>query len=104
MNPKIERQRQIVDSILIELAELRLINLELKETDPDFVTDFVFAIGQHRHTFEEQQVTDHKNCISFVGGGGKKEGVRGLLLMFANTIEGGREAILDVSKVLNKMS
>lgn len=104
MNPKIERQRQIVDSILIEIAELRLINLELIATDPDFVTEIFFGIGQHRHTFEEQQVTDHKNCISFVGASGKKEGVRGLLLMFADTIEGGREAILDVAQVLNKMS
>lgn len=102
MNPEITRQRQLVDSILAQVKEVNDINRRLIQTDPQFVTDIIVAIGQHRHTFEEQGAADHKDCISYVSANGSDIGIRGLLLTFAIHLTGAREAILDVANALNK--
>lgn len=58
---------------------------------------------QHRHSFEEQKVISHDECISYTGITGSFEGVTGGLMNLANEDVMFRESILITSRyILNK--
>lgn len=62
MQQEIIESRKLVDE-LIKLGN-RISDLNQLIPDENFQVDMVCIIGQHRHTFEEQGVTDHANCVS----------------------------------------
>jgi hypothetical protein len=94
MDPLIKKSRELVDTIYKSIAELAATDEQI--TDPAFKTDLVVLIGQHRHTFEEQGVTDHKDCITSICTGGTYSGTRGLMLYAFDVNPQFRQIFLEV--------
>lgn len=82
MEKSVLRQRELVNEVLSRLEEIRALN---RDIEPDLKTDVICLIGQHRHTFEEQKVVNHDNCICVHFTTGTFAGNCGNMGMFAAT-------------------
>lgn len=93
MQPEILRQRELLDQLLPIVEELGSLNSKIK--DEEFRTDILISICQHRHTFEEQNVTDHADCVNFRAMGGSFAGVCGGLMCHSDDDPQFKEMIIQ---------
>lgn len=100
MDQKIIESRKLIDQV-IEIIE-KIVDINESITDDEFKTEFIMSIGQHRHTFEEQGVTDHSNCMISHCANGTHEGICGLLLHFAHYNPDFKKAFLEAAEMLKR--
>lgn len=96
MQEEITEQRILVEQIIALCERVRQLNKEIK--DEEFHTDLQCIIGQHRHTFEEQGVTNHDECISYTCVTGSFGGVTGGMIFLCHVNDLFKASIIEVAK------
>lgn len=97
LNPLIVEHRELVDSLAKILDRISEINESL---DEEHKTDMCVCVGQHRHAFEEQGVTDHQDCVVICKLSGTPEGVTGGLMLMSDKDPAFKKCILLTAKYI----
>lgn len=93
MNQKVLELRKLVDE-LVDLSQ-RISHLNDKISDADMGCDLLICLNQHRHTFEEQNVTSHDNCLCHLNISGEYAGIVGGMMFMSDRNKMFKRAISE---------
>lgn len=98
MEQAVIEQRENLDQLVKLIRKMR--ETEEKIIDKQFRTDMLVVIGQHRHSFEEQNVVSHDKCVSFQVYGGSFDGITGGLMLLCDREPYFRDMILETTNYI----
>lgn len=99
MDAKILEQRKLTDELFVIFKKIMVLNTEI---EAPFQSDMLLLLGQHRHTFEEQGVIDHKDCITTTAIHGTIVGVAGLLALLGDQDKQFRNTVIEVANYFSR--